>query len=317
MSGLIFITYFVEVFFVLVLLLLSGWQNTLLLQLVQKGDVHVLPHCTWKIQGYCLRWRCCILLSGMPQTRRSGNWKQWKKGISPLLGESNFLDSLFLINFRFGSQDFMTKNENGTQVPILSANPRINTHYGMSSWSEVMMDRLPSSTYTSPAWIRMGRPHTSSTNHSIHIFAPMTSSFSNLNLTLGPPPKRLTIDWRWLVWSNSCSVLSSCASSSLLAPKAMRIKATCSWVTVAVECVTVRWQMKSQRYASFFCIDIDKAHVMFSSSKWSCAEASCHSLVVAQSSSWPAAGLPSLRIRLRVFKQLSFGKSYSVFLLCC
>ena len=46
MSGLIFITYFVEVFFVLVLLLLSGWQNTLLLQLVQKGDVHVLPHCT-------------------------------------------------------------------------------------------------------------------------------------------------------------------------------------------------------------------------------------------------------------------------------
>ena len=44
-SGHIFITYFVEVFFVLVLLLLSGWWNTLLLQPVQKGDVHILPCC--------------------------------------------------------------------------------------------------------------------------------------------------------------------------------------------------------------------------------------------------------------------------------
>ena len=46
-SGIVLITYFVEFcFFALVLLFLSGWWYYVLLQLVQKGGVHVLPHCT-------------------------------------------------------------------------------------------------------------------------------------------------------------------------------------------------------------------------------------------------------------------------------
>jgi len=36
----------------------------------------------------------------------------------------------------------MTKNEHGTQVPVLPTNPRINTHYGMSSHSKVNDDLL-------------------------------------------------------------------------------------------------------------------------------------------------------------------------------
>jgi len=51
-SGIVFITYFVEFcFFALVLLFLSGWWYYVLLQPVQKGGVHVLPHCTRTIQG--------------------------------------------------------------------------------------------------------------------------------------------------------------------------------------------------------------------------------------------------------------------------
>lgn len=36
----------------------------------------------------------------------------------------------------------MTRNHNGEQVPILLATPRIQTHYGMSSHSEVNDDPI-------------------------------------------------------------------------------------------------------------------------------------------------------------------------------
>jgi len=42
----------------------------------------------------------------------------------------------------FVFKGFTSKNENGTQVPVLPTNPRINTHYGMSSRSEVNDDPL-------------------------------------------------------------------------------------------------------------------------------------------------------------------------------
>jgi len=86
---------FVKHFFTLALLLLSGWRNSSLLQPVQKGGVHVLSRCAWKIQGHCCSRRHCILLSRLSWTRRSGNRKQWKKGISSLLDESNISDSYF------------------------------------------------------------------------------------------------------------------------------------------------------------------------------------------------------------------------------
>jgi len=51
-------TYFVEFcFFAIVLLFLSGWWQSLLLQLVQKGGVHILPCHARKIQRHrCRRW---------------------------------------------------------------------------------------------------------------------------------------------------------------------------------------------------------------------------------------------------------------------
>jgi len=106
--------------------------------------------------------------------------------------------------------------------------------------------------YTLLAWICMGRPHASSMSHSVHIFILMISFFLNLNLTLGPPQKRLSINWTWPLWSNSCGGLSLPTSSSLLPPTVRRIEGICSWVTVTTEGVRVQWQMKSQRLVGFF-----------------------------------------------------------------
>jgi len=52
-------TYFVEFcFFAIVLLFLSGWWQSLLLQPVQKGGVHILPRCARKIRRHCRRQWC-------------------------------------------------------------------------------------------------------------------------------------------------------------------------------------------------------------------------------------------------------------------
>jgi len=141
----------------------------------------------------------------------------------------------------------MTKNENGTQVPVLPTNHRINTHYGMSSCSEVNDDPLAIIHLYLTSMDPHGSPPTLSTNHSIHIFTQMISFVSNSNLTLGPSQKRPTINRRWLVWSNGCGMLRSPVSSSLLLPIARRIEVTCSLVTVTTEDPRARWQMKSQR----------------------------------------------------------------------
>lgn len=89
---------------------------------------------------------------------------------------------------------FTTKNENGVQVPVLPANPRINTHYGMSSRSEVNDDPLAIIHLYLAGMDPHGSPHASSMNHSGPIFAPTTSSFSNSNLTLGPLLKKPIIN---------------------------------------------------------------------------------------------------------------------------
>ena len=62
-STLVLITFFVDVYTPLVLLFLSGRWNSLLLQPMQKGGVHVVPHRARKIQGRCHRRWCHILLS--------------------------------------------------------------------------------------------------------------------------------------------------------------------------------------------------------------------------------------------------------------
>ena len=94
-----------------------------------------------------------------------------------------------------------------------------------------MMTPSPSFIYTLLAWILMGCPCFSSMNHSIAIFTLVTSSSLNSNLMLGPPPKRLTINWRWPVWSRGCSVLSLPMSSSSLPSTVRKLKVTCLWVT--------------------------------------------------------------------------------------
>ena len=112
-SGIILtFTYFVEFcFFAIVLLFLSGWWKSLLLQPVQKGGVHVLPHCAQKIQRHHHRWWCWILFSGMSRTRRSGDQKQWEKGIWPLLGESSWLINYFWLIFRFSLRVLQLKTK--------------------------------------------------------------------------------------------------------------------------------------------------------------------------------------------------------------
>jgi len=146
----------------------------------------------------------------------------------------------------------MTKNKHSTQVPVLPTNPHINTHYGMSSCSKVNDDPLAIIHLYLTSMDSHGLPPCLIYESFHSYFHPNHPLFFNLNLTLGPPQKRLSINRTWPLWLNSCSGLSSPMTCSLLPSTVRGIKGICSWVTEITERARVQWQMKSQRLVGFF-----------------------------------------------------------------